>query len=431
MQDVAFKSNYQEFKDILERHGITKLYHFTDRDNLESIIRNGGLYSWADCESKSIGIKKPGGDDLSRHLDRRRGLQNFVRVSFVSEHPMMHVAKNYERISNPIILEIDPQVIYWQHTQYADRNAAKAEANVGEDLSDFNAIHFDTVKTSRYLELDTDERPFFQAEVLVKNHIPLKYITNIGNFGISIPNQPNELTPLQQLTFTVNGITFEMIPVEGGTFTMGATAEQGDDVQDDEKPAHQVTLSDFAIGKHEVTQALWSAVMDHKPRRIKGDDHPAEYISWEDCQDFIRKLNALTGKNFCLPTEAEWEFAARGGTRSKGYKYSGSDNLDEVAWYSGNSGHQTHPVGTKKPNELGIYDMSGNVYEWCADWYGNYSSPSSSNPTGSTSGSSRLGRGGCCRAGAKFCRISYRCHGNLEHGVPLMGIRLVLHNFRI
>ncbi len=193
MQDIALKGNYQEFKDILERHGITKLYHFTDRDNLESIIRNGGLYSWADCASKSIDIKKPGGDVLSRQLDQRDGLQSFVRVSFVSQHPMMFVAMNNGRISNPVVLEIDPQVVYWQKTQYADRNATKNGANVGDDLSDFNAIHFNTVKADNHFNLNDDERPFFQAEVLVKNHIPLKYITNIGNFGISIPNQPQAL----------------------------------------------------------------------------------------------------------------------------------------------------------------------------------------------------------------------------------------------
>lgn len=190
---MELKDNYREYQEILERNGIKKLYHFTDRDNLESIIRNGGLYSWSDCESKSIEIKKPGGSGMSRQLDARDGLQNYVRVSFVTQHPMMYVAMNDGRISNPVILEIDPAVIFWKGTRYADRNATKSGANVGEELSDFDAIHFDAIKANKHFDLDIDEQPFFQAEVLVKNHIPLKYITNIGNFGITIPNQHQAL----------------------------------------------------------------------------------------------------------------------------------------------------------------------------------------------------------------------------------------------
>jgi hypothetical protein len=188
---MELKDNYQEYKEILERNGIKKLYHFTDRDNLESIIRNGGLYSWADCEKKSIDIKKPGGSGVSRQLDKRDGLQNYVRVSFTKQHPMMFVAMGDGRISNPVVLEIDPQVIWWKGTRYADRNATKTGANVGGELSDFNAIHFNSVKANKHFDLDEDEQPFYQAEVLVKNHIPLEYITNIGNFGITIPNQLN------------------------------------------------------------------------------------------------------------------------------------------------------------------------------------------------------------------------------------------------
>ena len=191
LTNMELKDNYQEYKEILERNGIKKLYHFTDRDNLESIIRNGGLYSWADCEKKSIDIKKPGGSGVSRQLDKRDGLQNYVRVSFTKQHPMMFVAMGDGRISNPVVLEIDPQVIWWKGTRYADRNATKTGANVGGELSDFNAIHFNSVKANKHFDLNEDEQPFYQAEVLVKNHIPLEYITNIGNFGITIPNQLN------------------------------------------------------------------------------------------------------------------------------------------------------------------------------------------------------------------------------------------------
>ena len=187
---MELKDNYQDYKNILQRNGITKLYHFTDRENLESIIRNGGLYSWEDCDNRSITISRPGGGITSRNLDRRDNLQDYVRVSFVTQHPMMYVAMNDNRISNPVILEIDPQVVYWKGTKYADRNATKNGANVGDSLSDFEVIHFNAIKARTHFDLADEERQFFQAEVLVKNFIPLSYITNINNFGISIPNQP-------------------------------------------------------------------------------------------------------------------------------------------------------------------------------------------------------------------------------------------------
>lgn len=187
------KQNWQEYKAILDKHGITKLYHFTDRDNLESIIRNGGLYSWSDCEKKGIKISKPGGGQLSHQLDSRDGLQSYVRVSFVMQHPMMYVAMNEGRISNPVILEIDPEVVYWDGTLYADRNATKNGANVGGTVDDLNRIHFQSVKAQKHFDLDEDEQQFYQAEVLVKNFIPLQYIRNIGNFGIPIPDNSHQL----------------------------------------------------------------------------------------------------------------------------------------------------------------------------------------------------------------------------------------------
>ena len=226
--------------------------------------------------------------------------------------------------------------------------------------------------------------------------------------------------------FMVNGVSFEMVRVEGGTFRMGATSEQEDEADSDEKPVHGVTLSSYYIGKTEVTQALWQAVMGSNPSRFEGSDLPVECVSWNDCQEFIQKLNRLTGRNFRLPTEAEWEFACRGGNNSRGYKYSGSNNLGSVAWYEDNSGGQTHPVGTKAPNELGIFDMSGNVWEWCNDWYGNYTSNSQTNPTGSQSGSDRVYRGGSWCDYARYCRSSNRSYGNPATRYSYLGLRLAL-----
>ena len=227
-------------------------------------------------------------------------------------------------------------------------------------------------------------------------------------------------------TFTVNGVSFKMIKVDGGTFTMGATPEQGGDADDDEKPAHQVTLSDYYIGQTEVTQALWQAVMGDNPSLFKGDSRPVEQVSWNDCQEFIKKLNALTGRKFSLPTEAQWEFAARGGNKSEGYKYAGGDDIGSVAWYYGNSGLRTHDVATKSPNELGLYDMSGNVNEWCSDWYGDYSGAPQTNPTGPASGSLRVRRGSNWNFLAEFSFVSCRDFCIPNYRSDNTGLRLVL-----
>lgn len=230
---------------------------------------------------------------------------------------------------------------------------------------------------------------------------------------------------LENKTFTVNGVSFEMIAVKSGTFTMGGTTEQGSDAESDEKPTHSVTLSDYYMGKFEVTQELWQAVMGSNPSSFKGNNLPVESVSWNDVQEFITKLNQKTGANFRLPTEAEWEYAARGGNKSKGYKYSGSNNINDVAWYTSTTNDSgTKPVGTKTPNELGIYDMSGNVYEWCHDWHGGYSSGSQTNPTGPSSGPLRVGRGGSWGGNAKYCRVSYRDYNTPDYGSSLLGFRL-------
>ena len=218
-----------------------------------------------------------------------------------------------------------------------------------------------------------------------------------------------------------------MVWVEGGTFTMGATSEQGSDAYSNETPIHQVTLSGFYICKYEVTQELWQSVMGNNPSKFKGNlNRPVETVSWDDCQEFIGKLNKMTGKRYRLPTEAEWEYAARGGNKSNGYKYAGSTDLGSVAWYDDNSGNSTHAVGTKQANELGLYDMTGNVWEWCVDWYDLYSSASQTNPTGPSLGSIRMCRGGCWNIFARFCRVSFRSGSFPMDSFDNHGLRLAL-----
>ena len=222
-------------------------------------------------------------------------------------------------------------------------------------------------------------------------------------------------------TFTVNGVSFEMVFVEGGTFQMGSN-----DGESDEQPVHQVTLSNYHIGKTEVTQELWQAVMGSNPSYsgFKGAKNPVNNVSWNDCQEFISKLNRLTGGRFRLPTEAEWEYAARGGNKSRGYKYSGSDYLGRVAWYEDNSDSKVHPVGSKSPNELGLYDMSGNVREWCSDWYDSYLSSPQTNPTGPSSGNNRMGRGGSWDHNATRCRVANRGGSAPAFSSGSLGLRL-------
>ena len=247
-----------------------------------------------------------------------------------------------------------------------------------------------------------------------------------------ISKSPAESKPIVEaqqniLPITVKGVSFNMVKVDGGTFIMGATPEQGDDADDDEKPAHQVILSDYFIGETEVTQELWEAVMGKNPSYFTNDSsHPVEQVSWNDCQTFIKELNILTGKTFRLPSEAEWEYAARGGSKSRHYKYSGSNNIDDVAWYGDNSGNQTHRVNTKSPNELGLYDMPGNVWEWCEDYYGPYRLPTQTNPKGLANASYRVFRGGGWNSAAERCRVSIRSGWNPDSRGRSLGLRLAL-----
>lgn len=245
----------------------------------------------------------------------------------------------------------------------------------------------------------------------------------------------------------------EMVHVRGGTFNMGCTAKQGDDCDSDEKPAHKVSVSDFSIGRYEVTHAQFIKFLNDEKVSADGSKDDAEYIDMDDdCAigyqngKFYFKGSEYADAETCpvievtwygadafckwaggrLPTEAEWEYAARGGLKSKGYKYSGSDKLDEVGWYTDNSDSKTHTVGEKKANELGIYDMSGNVWEWCSDWYASdyYENSPEKNPQGAADGQSRVLRGGCWRSDAWRCRVAYRDGSNPDNSYSYLGFRL-------
>lgn len=232
-------------------------------------------------------------------------------------------------------------------------------------------------------------------------------------------------------TVTVGNVNIKLIPVEGGTFTMGCTKPAaGSYYYKEELPTHEVTLSSFYIAQYEVTQQLWQAVMDTNPAHFSGENMPVESISWNDAQLFIMRLSQMTGYRFRLPTEAEWEYAARGGQKSKGNIYAGAADVALCGWYCVNSNNHTHPVGQLQPNELGLYDMSGNVWEWCSDWLGTYSAEPQTNPLGPKDGLNRVVRGGSISSPSYGCRVSDRSGQLPEYGYEFYGMRLVLDSIK-
>lgn len=244
--------------------------------------------------------------------------------------------------------------------------------------------------------------------------------------SIESPSTQEDVSNKNKTTFTVsNLVSFTMIRVDGGSFRMGGFIDD-EDSYPHERPRHDVSVSPFLIGETQVTQELWEAVMGGNPSQFKGKNKPVESVSWNDCVDFIHKLNELTGKHFRLPTEAEWEFAARGGRFSKNYTFSGSNDRNEVAWQPENSGHTTHEVKTKKPNELGIFDMSGNVLEWVDDWFGEYPDNTQTDPTGPSYGRYKVLRGGSWYNPSSFCRVSFRNYMEPECVNFMYGFRLAL-----
>lgn len=270
--------------------------------------------------------------------------------------------------------------------------------------------------------------------------VNIKDVTTLINYLLG-QDWPKEPFALQDETITVGDVSFTMVAVEGGTYLMGGTEEQGTESSSLEKPVHEVTLSDYYIGQTEVTQALWTAVMGSNPSYFTsakgfGDivERPVESVTWDNCQEFITRLSEMTGRQFRMPTEAEWQYAARGGNKTQANKYAGSSIIDAVAWYRVNSmdvgnknpDYGTHAVATKAANELGLYDMSGNVNEWCSDWYGSYTEEAQNNPTGPETGTSRMCPGGSWGSLPAYCRVSYRARYAPTMKSNIIGLRLVM-----
>lgn len=316
-----------------------------------------------------------------------------------------------------VVLLIVACVIYLSHVSASYGNSPHgSENNVGPYHGIDPCEHVGGEAYAAVYEADSDEsyhgeiNPADVASVEIINGINVRWRKDVTE------DRKNVLRTLIE----------NMVPVEGGTFAMGATPEQGEEVDSDEKPVHQVTLSDFRIARYELTQKEWCAVMDENPSNWKGDNLPVEQVCYNGCREFIKKLNGMTGLSFRLPTEAQWEYAARGGNRSRGYKYSGGNDLASIAWYWDNSGFTTHAVGTRQPNELGLYDMSGNVREWCNDLYGSYTDTHEFNPKGAASGSYRVFRGGSWMLNARCARVTDRFSNIPEFRFCGLGMRLAL-----
>ena len=334
-------------------------------------------------------------------------------------------------------------------TAYTDACEVTVYTEVG-DLNSDGYVNMDdlTVMINYLLTNDATGINLTNADTNLSSGVDMDDLTTLINYLLT--NQWPWI-PVTEI-FSVGNVTFKMVTVDGGTFLMGATPEQVTDAYENEYPVHQVILSSYCMCETEVTQELWAAVMGSNPSYFtpangysENQQRPVEQVSWNDCQQFITKLNqmtgknfrlpteaeweyaarGMTGKNFRLPTEAEWEYAARGGKYSQGYIYAGSNTLDNVGWYMDNS-DETYPVATKAPNELGLYDMSGNVWEWCQDWYDSYSSETHTNPTGPDSGSYRLFRGGSCNFSARLCRVSRRSRNVPTLSHYYLGLRLAL-----
>lgn len=362
------------------------------------------LFSISVCSQelhvKSFGIAE---NDLTAQTQPRKDLNDkncaLVKVQFVGE--LANVEGN---VIMPLVKHLNETWCYMPQNSRQIKVITKNFLPLMVTFANFGVEKLESNRTY-VLVLNQNGNTVQQAEFIAQSNSQQK------------PTSPNLSSNASGSTITIpvkDSISIEMVKVEAGTFMMGATPEMKNP-ESDEKPAHQVSLTkDYYLGKYEVTQALWQAVTGNNPSRFKNENLPVERVSWDDCIAFIAKLNAMTGRKFRLPTEAEWEYAARGGKKSCRFQYSGGENLTEYAWFDKNSEGKTHVVGTKLPNELGIFDMSGNVLEWCQDWHQEwsnsraFSSSVQTNPVCSIGKNGHVIRGGCWATNANYCRSSYR-----------------------
>ena len=385
------------------------------------------------------------GYDVSIHINAEEGSTLYVRYDIISASGLYTQEGWWEEYNEYYNYESDYDRYYLKIYTFA--------VSAGKLPSQLVCYESPLIDGTYY---DQEETPAFRGDLNKDGSVNIGDLSELIDIllqGASIDNYPtadvdgDKIVSISDVTvlidfllggaeyFMVNGVSFTMIRVPAGTFMMGATEEQGGNVYSWEQPVHEVTLSSsYLIGETEVTQELWLAVMGTNPSKHEGSlQKPVENVTWPDCQEFIARLNQLTGLSFRLPTEAEWEYAARGGNRSRGYKYAGSNCIDDVAWYSGNTPSvgpyglgRTQLVATKAPNELYLYDMSGNVDEWVSDYWGNYNSGPQTDPTGPETENDHVYRSGSWYTGADAARVSYRYHRSNTFQRGTLGLRLAL-----
>ncbi len=441
-QWLAGDTVYLQFKNASDRVDGVAIYQ---SDDTWKVNYYGSLPSGVESQCEAYffdGAKSASYNEVI--LDAQTAIYSDTKATWILEGGEMRVTAHLKPMTGRIRFKGTSGTPYFAtgfkcYTTYSITNntftsaEAFAEGNVGNNgYTPFFYGFFASESDKTITFIDTENWVSFSRQ-------PRSTSLAQGHSGyLNVPTMTDRngwtLKELENLTIMVKGVLFVMVPVKGGTFTMGATAEQSG-ARSNESPTHQVTLSNYYIGQTEVTQALWKAVTGYSPTSDGdswtssdglGDNYPAYDISYNDVQSFITKLNSLTGLTFSMPTEAEWEYAARGGIMRKGYLYSGGNTLSTVGWYTDNSGSSVHPVAQKAANELGLYDMSGNVWEWCSDWYGSYSSSAQTNPTGPGTGSYRVLRGGNWGAKAMCSRAAYRYYNNPSFRFYGYGVRLVL-----
>lgn len=401
---ALFKISTENINDE-ERH---KLYFTGNRvTEISDNIQNSNLYN----NFLTI-ITEPDNADI--YIDGEYVGKSPKSISSIKndKHELKLLKQGYMSISKEITLDTDETVIINEKLE-----PVKEVIITTEQKSD--KIYVDNVLVR--ISSVTIELTYGSHDVKAERNG--KIISKIINISQDSGDEVFKLMFGDNQTFAVNGVCFDMVFVKGGTFKMGCNDRDADE---SEFPVHDVTLNDYYIGETEITQKLWKAVMGYNPSENVGDNYPVENVTWIECNDFINELNRLTGMNFRLPTEAEWEYAAKGGAASEKFKYSGSNRIREVACYYNNSKHNSCSVKSKLPNELGIYDMSGNVWEWCYDRYDMYKREAQINPLGASVGIYRVNRGGCFYSGAIYCRNTNRNYNPQDTRNDYIGFRLAL-----
>ena len=427
MKNHLFEVEAKDFLVVLEKHSL-------------DACKNGTYENDWFCKELMFALKEKkniipiiiDGSTMPTKKDLPEDLWGF-ELKEAPEFSLVYIKAFIETLETRPFLLSKPQKNAKDHAILKFRS--NQDCDVYNEKGEFVGRLCSDTKDSIYYMLDTGGEFSFtcincktneEKEIFKEIQINEERFVNIEWDNKKVAEKTKENTN-NSICIDVNGVTFNMIKVRGGTFLMGAGKEQGDDAWPEEKPQHEVMLNDFLIGETPVTQELWNAVMPSNPSRFVDDRHPVENVSWNDCQKFIKKINSLTGRNFSLPSEAQWEYAARGGEKSKNHKYCGSDILVDVGWTLASRIRSTQDVKTKEPNELGIYDMSGNVWEWCTDCYYEYTRRKQSNPIGSSANARHIRRGGCWAISAKHCRITTRDEQPSNHKSPQQGFRLVLN----